>query len=90
MLKRKRGQEEDQDDRPKTVLNRKPRQCSAGLPKDLNHLMKIRVESDEERWNLLKEVDSILYKGQDDREEDANLQGICKDMCPEKERYFNV
>ena len=87
IFKRKRAHEEDEECRPKKGSENKPRQTTAGLPSDLNHLLRVRAETDEERWNLLKEVDSVLYKGRDDREEDANLQGICKDMCPEKERF---
>ena len=79
MLRRKRTMDESQEER-------RPKKMASSESRNLQHLMRIRADTDEERWNLLKELDSVLYQGRDDREEDANLRGVCKDMCPEKER----
>ena len=54
--------------------------------RELQKLMRVPADTDEDKWTILKQLDSLVYQGRDDRNE-SNLKGICKDMCPEKERY---
>ncbi|VDK85271.1 unnamed protein product [Onchocerca ochengi] len=65
----------------------------SAVARQLKRLVGRVCENDYDKYQLLDERDRLMHRGRlksTDVDNAAVMQGFCRDMCPEKERYMRV